>query len=140
MPRIEDLFSTVGDVEHSRSEAIPKSAIGSKVGVFVMASEQQASDCADRFHGHVLDGYSLSVRFRNLTDNHTDQTGKGLRMAKEKCQNLNHGRSNASVRHCPNCGDIVNNQSSRKCDDIIHANRRKDRNNYCCDCGKKLRT
>jgi hypothetical protein len=54
---LEDLFTTVGDVESARLEA--------KMGIFEMSSEQQALDCADRFHGHVLNGNQISIKLRN---------------------------------------------------------------------------
>ncbi len=61
-------------------------------------------------------------------------------MAVERCKNMNHGRANVPVRHCPSCGEIVNKAISARCDDQVHAARLKERNNFCCDCGKKLRT
>lgn len=61
---ITDLFATVGDVENSRLEVIPASTNATKMGVFEMSTEQQASDCADRFHGFVFNGQPLSVRLR----------------------------------------------------------------------------
>lgn len=58
----------------------------------------------------------------------------------DRCSNMNHSRSNAPVKFCPSCGDVVNRQApSQRCDDAKHAYRRKDRNLFCCDCGKKLR-
>ncbi len=58
----------------------------------------------------------------------------------DRCTNMNHGRSNAPVRFCPTCGETVNKQAaSQRCDDSKHDARRKDRNTFCCDCGKKLR-
>lgn len=54
------------------------------------------------------------------------------------CPNMNHGRLNAPVRNCPMCGEIVNKQRSSFCDGSKHAARRKERNTFCCDCGKKL--
>lgn len=136
---IEDLFSTVGDVEQSHVEINPDSANGSKVGILVMSTEQQASDCAERFHGHIVNGYALSVNLRRPKNGFNKLQKRGL-MAVERCKNMNHGRSNVSVRHCPNCGEIVNKKASGQCDEKLHAARRKERNAFCCDCGKKLRT
>jgi NADH pyrophosphatase NudC (nudix superfamily) len=58
---------------------------------------------------------------------------------------MNHGRLNAPVRFCPTCGDQLDASgkssganSRTTCDDAKHASRRKDRNAFCCDCGKKL--
>lgn len=59
---IADLFATVGDVENSHLEAIPDSRNAAELGVFEMATTQQASDCADRFHGHLFLDHMLSVR------------------------------------------------------------------------------
>jgi rRNA maturation endonuclease Nob1 len=54
---------------------------------------------------------------------------------------MNHSRSNAPVRFCPSCGEAVNKQApSIRCDETKHNYRRKERNHFCCDCGKKLRT
>lgn len=60
--------------------------------------------------------------------------------ALERCPNMNHGRMNAPIRFCPTCGVVVNNKASLgRCDDSKHDKRRKDRNCFCGDCGKKLR-
>jgi hypothetical protein len=56
----------------------------------------------------------------------------------ERCRNMNHSRTNVPVRFCPNCGEVVNNAIKRRCDEIKHAERRKDRSTFCSDCGKKL--
>lgn len=136
---IEDLFTTVGDVEHSRLEVNPESAIGSKTGILVMSTEQQASDCAERFNGHVVDGFPLSVNLSGPKALLTKPRKEKL-MAVERCKNMNHGRSNVTIRHCPNCGEVVSKTANGRCDETLHAARRKERNLYCCDCGKKLRT
>lgn len=60
---ITDLFTTVGDVVSAKLEVIPESAKATKMGVFEMSTEQQASDCADRFNGHVFEGSTMSVKF-----------------------------------------------------------------------------
>jgi hypothetical protein len=66
-------------------------------------------------------------------------SGLSLMRNKEiRCQNMNHGRTNAPVRHCPMCGEIVNRAIRSNCDEAKHAVRRKERNQFCCDCGKKL--
>lgn len=61
-------------------------------------------------------------------------------MNDNRCRNMNHSRSNIPIRFCPDCGDKVNASIVTKCDDPKHAARRKDRNTFCCDCGKNLRT
>lgn len=60
-------------------------------------------------------------------------------MSKERCSNMNHGRSGVTVRFCPSCGEVVNNALKKTCDETKHAIRRKDRHMFCVDCGKKLR-
>ncbi|HDZ01885.1 MAG TPA: hypothetical protein ENH52_10560 [Nitrospirae bacterium] len=58
---------------------------------------------------------------------------------KERCPNLNHSRSNAPVRHCPACGDVVNeNIAPEKCSKEKHAKSRLDRNRFCVDCDEQL--
>lgn len=59
---IEDLLLTVGDVIERRFEVIPESGQNSSFGVFEMSTEQQAFDCVERFHGHVMAGKSLSIK------------------------------------------------------------------------------
>ena len=55
------------------------------------------------------------------------------------CPNYNHRRSNAPVRFCPNCGEVVNKDIPiRKCSEAKHAKRRRERNQYCLDCGEQL--
>ena len=60
-------------------------------------------------------------------------------MIQGNCPNFNHSRSNAPVRACPMCGEVVNGAIPIKnCSEEEHAKQRKDRNNYCIDCGKQL--
>ncbi|MGZ3721706.1 MAG: hypothetical protein ACXVA9_02170 [Bdellovibrionales bacterium] len=56
----------------------------------------------------------------------------------DRCRNMNHGRSNAPVRFCPNCGEKINQKLTAKCNSQIHATLRKDRYTYCSDCGIKF--
>lgn len=58
---LEDLFTTVGDVESFRIEIIPESGHRLGFGVFEMSTEQQASDCVDRFNGSSLQGQVLAI-------------------------------------------------------------------------------
>lgn len=51
---------------------------------------------------------------------------------------MNHSRTNAPVKYCPGCGEVVNSAARKSCDEVKHASRRKERNTYCHDCGKKL--
>ncbi|MBW1773351.1 MAG: hypothetical protein JRJ51_12860 [Deltaproteobacteria bacterium] len=56
-----------------------------------------------------------------------------------KCPNLNHRRTNAPVRFCSTCGEVVNKGIlSRKCTEEEHAKKRRERNKYCVDCGEQL--
>jgi len=52
---------------------------------------------------------------------------------------MNHGRSNVPIRFCPDCGEEINNTRKERCDEVKHASRRKSRNIFCFDCGKKIR-
>lgn len=61
-------------------------------------------------------------------------------MKNTRCPNMNHGRLNAPVRNCPMCGEIVNKAVRVRCDEEKHRAQRKERNTFCCDCGKKLVT
>ena len=56
-----------------------------------------------------------------------------------RCDNFNHGRSNAPVRYCPSCGKVVNeNPAIKKCSQDKHAEKRRGRNKFCVDCGEQL--
>ena len=60
-------------------------------------------------------------------------------MQKNSCPNFNHKRSDAPVRFCPNCGEVVNNNVPiSKCSDERHAKMRMNRAMYCVDCGEQL--
>jgi len=60
-------------------------------------------------------------------------------LKRKKCPNFNHGRSNAPVRFCPVCGEVVNKDIPiRKCNEREHAGRRRERSKYCMDCGELL--
>lgn len=56
-----------------------------------------------------------------------------------QCNNLNHLRPNAPIRHCPQCGLVVNSgRAATACDAATHATRRKQQSAYCIDCGHEL--
>ncbi len=60
-------------------------------------------------------------------------------MKADVCRNLNHRRSDAPVRFCPTCGEVVNNGvASKRCSEMAHAQRRQDRDRFCVDCGEQL--
>ncbi len=59
--------------------------------------------------------------------------------ASPPCGNLNHVRLNPPVRHCPNCGAIVNDTIPvARCSEHEHADRRRHRDAYCIGCGAQL--
>lgn len=56
-----------------------------------------------------------------------------------RCENMNHRRSNAPVVHCPQCGDVVNATiRAQPCNESRHAVERKQQNAFCVDCGARL--
>ena len=58
---------------------------------------------------------------------------------RQRCENLNHRRSDAPVRHCPICGDVVNETLPiRRCPQDDHARMRRERNGFCVHCGEQL--
>jgi hypothetical protein len=55
------------------------------------------------------------------------------------CTNLNHRRSNAPVRFCPSCGDVVNaNVRPKRCLDSQHDVQRRNQSTFCIHCGQRL--
>lgn len=55
------------------------------------------------------------------------------------CDNYNHRRTNAPVRFCPMCGEVVNEDIPvRRCTKEEHAASRRERNKYCSHCGEQL--
>jgi hypothetical protein len=62
-----------------------------------------------------------------------------MMMQRSNCPNLNHRRTNAPVRFCPICGEVVNeNIPIRECSEEEHAIMRRKGSKYCVDCGEKL--
>lgn len=60
-------------------------------------------------------------------------------MLRERCVNANHARSLVTVRHCPNCGGVVNASIAvRGCGEQKHAAMRRARSVFCVDCGDRL--
>ena len=61
-------------------------------------------------------------------------------MKVERCPNYNHGRTNAPVRTCAMCGEVVNAEIPVKhCNEEHHARRRRNQDIFCSDCGERLR-
>jgi len=62
-----------------------------------------------------------------------------LVMRASSCSNMNHRRSDAPVRFCPNCGEVVNVAIAIKsCSEEVHATKRKNMETFCVDCGERL--
>jgi len=60
-------------------------------------------------------------------------------MQATSCPNFNHRRSNAPVRFCPDCGEVVNDAvPAQKCSKDKHAEKRRELSKYCSDCGEQL--
>ena len=56
------------------------------------------------------------------------------------CSNYNHRRDDASVRCCPSCGEVVNEDIPAKmCSEAEHDLERKDLNKFCAYCGEQLK-
>jgi predicted RNA-binding Zn-ribbon protein involved in translation (DUF1610 family) len=63
----------------------------------------------------------------------------GDRAAMRLCSNLNHRRSDAPVRFCPSCGEIVNGKVSiARCGSARHDAQRRGQSIFCVDCGERL--
>ena len=76
---------------------------------------------------------------RFLGSGSSQREGTRMRTQTSPCPNLNHRRSDAPVRCCPMCGELVNQRVARKkCVEATHARSRQDRNKYCADCGEQL--
>lgn len=58
---LEDLFTTVGDVEKSQFMTTPDYSKAAQVAIVHMSTAQQALDCMERFNGHSMNGHLLSV-------------------------------------------------------------------------------
>jgi hypothetical protein len=55
------------------------------------------------------------------------------------CQNLNHRRTTVTVRHCPQCGEVVNADVRKaRCEPPDHAARVRDGASFCMHCGLRL--
>jgi len=59
--------------------------------------------------------------------------------ATNPCGNVNHTRRDAPVRHCPECGVVVNARVSKGvCAEPKHGAARRRQTRYCSDCGAQL--
>ncbi len=55
------------------------------------------------------------------------------------CSNLNHRRSDAPVRFCPQCGEVVSRGVAiKRCGEKEHARKRQSGEGFCVDCGERL--
>ncbi len=55
------------------------------------------------------------------------------------CANMNHRRTDAPVRFCPMCGEVVNTSvASGRCTEEEHGKKRRAQSKYCADCGEQL--
>ena len=55
-----------------------------------------------------------------------------------RCLNYNHARPDAPVRFGPMCVKVMNDSIPAKaCGEGEHAQRRRNRNAYCVDCGEQ---
>ncbi len=55
------------------------------------------------------------------------------------CTNMNHRRSDAPVRFCPTCGEMVNAKVAiKRCPEQEHGKRRREQSQFCVDCGEQL--
>jgi len=68
------------------------------------------------------------------------QPEKNQEMTRTPCENLNHRRSDAPVRFCPQCGAVVNARiAARRCNEASHDRSRRNHNFFCVDCGEMLK-
>lgn len=51
---------------------------------------------------------------------------------------MNHGKTNPPVNYCPNCGEKFKTSNTSRCNDEQHRARRKERSQFCHDCGLEL--
>jgi RNA recognition motif-containing protein len=58
---LEDIFTTVGNVESAQVAIDDVTGKGLGVGYIVMSTEQEAADCIARFHGQRQDGQVIAV-------------------------------------------------------------------------------
>ena len=57
------------------------------------------------------------------------------------CDNVNHTGGEAPVRHCAQCGAVVNAQKVQSgCEEAKHAAARRRQTRHCSDCGAQLMT
>jgi len=62
-----------------------------------------------------------------------------LMVRDNRCPNLNHRRTNVTVRFCSMCGEIVNGSiPTGRCSEEEHATKRRQQEKYCVDCGEQL--
>jgi len=63
----------------------------------------------------------------------------GIRRSPTACDNMNHGRGNAPVPHCHQCGEVVDRALARRqCSNDQHAVSRRQGSVFCVGCGVQL--
>jgi len=66
---------------------------------------------------------------------------RSANVPRNTCSNLNHRRSDPPVRHCVECGELLNaNLIAQECSEEEHAKRRRARSKFCSSCGTQLIT
>jgi len=87
---------------------------------------------------HILCSAEFILRHEVINEKTYDEE-ETMRGQENRCPNLNHARTNAPVRFCPRCGEVVNiNIPIKNCTQDEHAKSRRDRNTYCVNCGEQL--
>ena len=55
------------------------------------------------------------------------------------CQNLNHRKTNVTIRYCPQCGVVVNESVPKgACRGADHAAMLRQHQTFCMHCGSRL--
>ena len=55
------------------------------------------------------------------------------------CPTLSHNHANAVVRHCPICGEVINDRIPAKTGCHAEHIRRRTHATFCVDCGERIR-
>ncbi len=88
--------------------------------------------------GHILCSAEFILRHEIINKKTSDEE-ETMRSQENRCLNTNHSRTNAPVRFCPMCGEVVNiNIPIKNCTQDEHAISRRDGNTYCVNCSEQL--